>query len=385
MTQLNSKPASIALVIGHVAGMIDMAALPIWVGTLIAAYGLTPAVAGGMVTLFLGGIVVASLIASVIFMRLRPRLVAPFGYLVAAGTFVALSQITDPGLLAALHLLAGLAAGFGLSATHGAMGLTANPMKIFGWGGAALGLGAILFLGGAPAVIDAWGREMIFICLAGVIGVAGLVTLLFFPEVRLRHEEHRVGAGFGPQVWFPVIGVLLMALLQAMMFSFVERIGVERAFPQEVVRLTLMLVGVVNMGPGLLAAALQRRLPPMGVAVFGALMQAALGFGVASVGVDWGYVVLVLLFPPMMLFTHTFVFGYLTRIDPTGRAVTATPAMIMTGSAVGPLLGGLVVQSEGYQGLGLTALAIGVLTVSCFSLAIRAARQTTLRAERPTA
>jgi predicted MFS family arabinose efflux permease len=81
------------------------------------------------------------------------------------------------------------------------------------------------------------------------------------------------------------------------------------------------------------------------------------------------FMVPLLFFPFVMIFTHTFVFGKLAIADPTGRAVAATPAMIMTGSAVGPFLGGALVQTFGYAALGMTALAIGVLAMGLFFMA----------------
>ena len=43
MSAVNSGGARIALVTGHMAGMIDQPALPVWVGTLIAGYAFAPA------------------------------------------------------------------------------------------------------------------------------------------------------------------------------------------------------------------------------------------------------------------------------------------------------------------------------------------------------
>ena len=54
-----------------------------------------------------------------------------------------------------------------------------------------------------------------------------------------------------------------------------------------------------------------------------------------------------------MIFTHTFAFGVLSKLDPTARALAGTPAMLMTGAAVGPILGGLLVQGFGYGSLGV--------------------------------
>ena len=74
----------------------------------------------------------------------------------------------------------------------------------------------------------------------------------------------------------------------------------------------------------------------------------------------------------MRIFTHTFVFGFLAREDRSGRAVAATPVMVMTGSAIGPLLGGALAQQAGYGSLGWAAAAIGISGSLIFLRAVRA-------------
>ena len=68
-----------------------------------------------------------------------------------------------------------------------------------------------------------------------------------------------------------------------------------------------------------------------------------------------------------MIFTHTFAFGLLSKLDPTARALAATPAMLMIGAAIGPILGGGLVQGLGYGGLGVAAIVIAAIAVGLFS------------------
>jgi len=72
-------------------------------------------------------------------------------------------------------------------------------------------------------------------------------------------------------------------------------------------------------------------------------------------------------FAAVMIFTHTFAFGLLARLDETGRALTGTPAMLMVGSAVGPFLGGTLVNSFGYGSLAVAAACLAVTAVLCFA------------------
>jgi predicted MFS family arabinose efflux permease len=85
------------------------------------------------------------------------------------------------------------------------------------------------------------------------------------------------------------------------------------------------------------------------------------------------YVPVVAILTTPLLFMHTFLFGLMARLDPSGRAVAATPAMLMIGSAIGPVLGGTLLVGTGYSGLGIGVAAFGFLAALCFSQ-IRASR-----------
>ena len=77
-------------------------------------------------------------------------------------------------------------------------------------------------------------------------------------------------------------------------------------------------------------------------------------------------------FVAVQIFTHTFAFGLLARLDPTGRAVAATPAMLMIGAALGPVVGGALGQNLGYGALGIAAVIVALLSIGFFSKASRA-------------
>ena len=63
----------------------------------------------------------------------------------------------------------------------------------------------------------------------------------------------------------------------------------------------------------------------------------------------------------VMIFTHTFAFGLLARLDDSGRALTGTPAMLMVGSAIGPFFGGTLVNSFGYEALAIAAACLAAV------------------------
>lgn len=371
MTKLNSWGGQAMLSIGHMAGMIDLAALPLWIGSLMKSYGLNAPQAGLTVTMFLAGVVVSSVIFAPMFTRLNHRYFACFGYCVAASAFLVASwQPVSPESLfifMTLHALAGLGAGAALSVTHGAMGRTVNPHRLFGIANVAMGILAVIMFATLPGVIASFGGQSIFRAFAITMAFGAVVALLFFPGVPqagVPASGRAETAGRKPlakAAWLTIGTIVCIALNQAMIFSFVERIGDMHNFA---VQNVLIVTGFVNLLPGILAALLQKRFAPVNVGIVGPILQAMFALSLTGATTFAFFAVPATLYVALVIFTHTFLFGLLSRVDDTGRAVAATPAMMMVGSAAGPALGGLVVAGVGYQGLGWVVAVIAVIAVT---------------------
>jgi predicted MFS family arabinose efflux permease len=368
-TSTENWPGRIALMIAHCAGMIDLVALPVWVGALIAQYQFTPAQAGGLATLFLVGAVISSLALAPRFNRINARIAAVAGFAIACLAFLASAFVSDFASLAVLHFAGGAAIGCALSFTHGTIAHSANPHRLFAIVGMALGVFAIVFLGATPNLIAAFGGPALFRTFALVMAVAAIAAIVAFPTATARSDEDLVDevAHLRPAVWFGVAGISCMALTQAMMFSFLERIGIDRGFGREAVTGVLIALGFVNLFPAPLAAFLEKRVSPHAVLLSGPICQALIALGIAFSGSFPAYAAPSVFFAAVMIFTHTFAFGVLSKLDPTARALAGTPAMLMIGAAVGPILGGLLVQGSGYGSLGVAAVVIAAIAVFLFS------------------
>jgi predicted MFS family arabinose efflux permease len=365
-------PSRIALMVAHCAGMVDLVALPVWVGTLITRYGLDPQQAGTLATLFLLGAVGSSLHCAPRFHRLPVAQVAAAGFGIAALAFLGLTRTSDFATMAALHALAGAAAGSALSMTHGTIGQGARPHRTFAMAGLALAVFGVVFLGAMPGVVAARGGPALFYAFSGVMLVATLVSVAAFPRAQPSpHAAASADAPLSRAVWFTAIGISCMGLVQAMMFSFVERIGADRGYTVSAVTGVLIALGLVNLLPAPIAALLEKRLPARTVVLAGPVVQAALALIITQSSAFPPYATATACFVAVMIFTHTFAFGLLARLDPAGRALSATPAMLMTGAAIGPILGGTLVKSAGYGSLGFAAVVIATISVYCFAQAGR--------------
>ncbi|MGM9489554.1 MFS transporter [Ideonella sp. YS5] len=369
-TTTTSRTGRLVLMTSHCAGMVDMVALPLWVGTLVAAYMFNPQQAGGLVTLFLLGAVAASMFFAPRFNRIDGRLAASVGFAVASVCFFASAASRRFEWLAMLHLVGGVAAGAGLSFTHGTIGRSANPHRLFGISGMALGVFAVLLLGAAPQLMVHFGGAALFHALGVAMAIAALLATWRFPatdpETQASRAFRESGAKLPARVWFCIVGVGAMALVQAMVYSFVERMGSDRGFGTATVTALLVAIGVVNMFPSGLAAFLERRLSATIVLCAGPVVQGVLALAITLSDALAPFAAAASVFVAVMLFTHTFAFGALARMDVTGRVVAATPAMVMIGSAVGPVLGGTLAKLYGYQAIGVAGAVFDVVALLCF-------------------
>ena len=370
MTTTESLHGRLALMVGHCAGMVDLVALPVWVGALIAYYRFDPQQAGLLATLFLLGAVLASSLLAPRFGRLPGRAVAAGGFGLAAVGFGVASTTTAFGLLAVLHAASGMAAGAGLSVTHGTIARSTRPHRLFALAGVALGVFAVVFLGATPPLVSKAGGPVLFQVFAGVMAIGAVVALLAFPVADAAAGARVVAKASVPLargVWFGIVGIACMGLVQAMTFSFLERVGDHRGFGLAAITGVLIALGIVNLFPAALAALLEKRWSARSVLLVGPVLQALLVAVIMNSPAFAPYAAAASVFAAVMIFTHTFAFGVLARLDRSGRALAATPAMLMIGAAVGPVLGGTLVKAFGYGSLAIAAALIGAAAVLCFS------------------
>lgn len=361
-----------ALMVMHCAGMVDLVALSVWVGTLIAAYGFDAQQAGGLPTLFLAGAVLSSVALAPRIQRLPGRWVASAGFALAALAFLLAGGTSEYSTLAGLHALAGLSAGAALSVTHGTIARSANPHRLFALVGIALGVFAVVFLGATPQLIAAKGGAALFHTFAAVMALGALAALLGFPFTATSApataaEPASATARLPRAVWFGIAGIACMTLIQSMIFSFLEGVGAYRGFERQAINGVLIALGLVNLLPAALAAMLEKRLSPRAVLLVGPALQVVLAALIMVSPAFGPYAGAASLFAAVMIFTHTFAFGLLARLDTSGRALAATPAMLMIGSALGPFLGGTLVELAGYETLAITAACLGAVAMLCFA------------------
>lgn len=359
------------LLVCHCAGMIDLAALPLWVGVLVGKFQFDPQRAGTLVSMFLAAACIMSVLLSARVTKVRAQPVAAWGFGLGAVSFGFLAVSTEYASMAVLHVAGGLSVGAALTVTHGAIGRSDRPHRLFAHAGLAFGLFAILFFGIAPNLMAANGGGIFFAIVSACMVAAATMSALAFPNSAVpvvRDGLDRDGSSVRTvtpplpgAVWCGIFGVSFMALNQAMASSFLQRLGLDRQFDAAAVNTVLVASAVLSILPAPLAAQLERRVSARWVTLVGPIVQLVVIMVLTHATSFAPYAAAAALLTAVQIFTHTFAFGLIARLDKTGRATAATPAMLMVGSALGPFVGGSLIKFYGYEAMGqaaaLTALA----------------------------
>jgi predicted MFS family arabinose efflux permease len=374
MKNVISSTGIIALMVAHCTGMVDMIAMPVWVGTLVEYFHFGAQQAGSVVTLFLLGSVLSSVILAPRLHKLNCRRVAITGFALAALFMIMPSFWSNYQMMLIWHLLAGISVGAALSMTHGTIACSHNPHRLFALVGTPMGVFGVVFLAAAPQIIARTSGHSLFLIFAGLMVIAAIVSSLIFPQLSTTHADagiqtkpKPVGGKLPDYIWMGILGICCMAVVQSMTFSFLERVGDFRGFSFGAVSGVLIAIGLVNLFPAPLAAVMEKRMSVRFALAVGPVLQALLSLLITNSLAFPLYAVSSSIFVAIMIFTHTFAFGVLSRLDTSGRAMAATPAILMTGAAVGPVLGGTLVKVSGYGSIGLVSLFFGALALYFFS------------------
>ncbi len=388
MQAKESRTVWFALMLGHVAGMLDLIILPLWVSGLMTGFGFGAASVGSLVTLYLAGTLCANALLARRFDSLPPRVVAGTGFVVAALAFIMMTEVkswdeaSHYSLLAILNFVAGAGAGAGLATIHGLIGRSINPHRLFAFVNFGISIWAIVFFGATPGLMARFGVNGLFAIVAGMF-IAAVAAMLFglprrVPEKR-QLQSDRAGTTAPPVVLaLCFAGVVFLQAGQAMTNSFVERIGNYRGFTSSQIEWVLIAASVLVLISPLIAGLLQNKLAPLTVAIGGLLFHGCLCATVSTSTSFVPYAIATSMMVMTVVFVHTFVFGLLAALEPSGRTNAATPSMLMIGTAVGPSVGGFMAQAFGFSSIGFAAFVSACLGAACFFLVRRKlAHQTT--------
>jgi predicted MFS family arabinose efflux permease len=214
--------------------------------------------------------------------------------------------------------------------------------------------------------------NILFHVLAGLLALGAIAAAAAFPqppEARVHRGAAPGAAGATPfrvAVILAFVGVALLSTGQAETYAFLERVGTWRGFTASDIGHMLVVSGFLNLLAPIAAAFLENVVPRLGAICVALLLHAAIAVTASSSPAFLAYAAAGSLLVFMTIFNHTFMFGTIAKLDPTGRAASSTPAMLTLGAAVGPALGGAVVELAGFPVVGWVSAVLLLASAACF-------------------
>lgn len=292
--------------------------------------------------------------------------------------------VREPGALTAVRALHGLIGGMAVGVSYSVMARTHSPDRAFGmlllvqFGLGGLG---VMFL---PTLVPDYGTPILFLSLAALTAVA-LVAIGFIPNLadaaRIPGTDRtlRLSSQARTTAVFALLAMFLFQAGNMALSAFIIRLGEHVQLDRDFIAQALgwaTWIGAAGAGLVIVMGARHGRTRPLLVALLLALIGTAaffwselpMVFFIANVGtaISWSFVV-------------PYLFGILSRQDPSGRQATLGGFASKLGLASGPLLAGQILRTNNYQ--LLIGMAIVVLALSGVAMLLAARRDDHLQPE----
>lgn len=352
----STPPASTwaAIYLGVAAATLP-AVLPVMVGVFADRFGYGVAGAGTIAALNMGGILVGSLLC--------PLITARFGWAVviraALAVMIAGNLLTmldgHYGYVAATRFLSGLGEGVVGGICYAAMGRSARPERSISIYFAGQSVVGMVGMGSFGWIAASLGWPWIFLILSAITLPGFWLAPLIGRAQPAPAGPRRGRLSANPLVIGALACILLYFIGMASLWPFLERIGIGKGLSPGTVAFALSASAFGGLAGSLVASVVAGRLPrTIGLLSGLALLVAGVG-GLAFLPGTTPFVLAVSLFAFAWPFQYAFQFGLLASVDRDGRLIALTPAVTGGGLAVGPAIGGLLLQN----------LSLGAVSAFC--------------------
>ncbi|MDB5581477.1 MAG: hypothetical protein JWR80_6653 [Bradyrhizobium sp.] len=330
-----------------VTASLSTGLLPLLVDGFVRVGGLSPQAAGLCITAEMLGQAVGAALVFFLTRRVDSRyLLAATLLLILAGNAITIAPLSFPFLLTA-RAIAGI--GGGMSGV--CMGLLAQT------GGAERNIASVnavtiiicgILGANAPTLYHLIGATGIFAALAGI---ALLCTLLlpFVPRARPETTQNTVGKSSPSKIILTALLSLSFFAAVIMFWSYAGQIGASHGMSVDVVSTAVSIGWLVG---GLCGSAavilLANRVPHIASVIISACGLSIVTWAALYVTSPTGLAIALAGLVFFWLFMYPVQMGILSQVDPSGRLSILAFFFQLLASALGPAIGGEVLQVSSY-------------------------------------
>lgn len=349
--------------------------VPVMIGALVADLGFDISAAAGLATAMSLGTAAGIFATNTVVARFSRPLLARIGLSILVSGF-GLAALTMTATAVSLGVIVGgVGAGITVSAATAASAATEDPDKTSSVVMIANRLFAALLL----AVIPILGQNLrLILAVPAVLGLAGLLTAGGLPSLRKTPGTVPTPAAAAVDVPTPAddgwsegkdkaarIGGLaivlalvfgLWSMTEDMVYAMTELLAtthVGLAPEQSSLLISLNIVGGLA---GALLAPIALRTIGRSWSIFGIVLVSSVSkFLIVTTTAPGVYAVAIVVWGVMYGAVLSLVFALAARMDISGRSVALVSGVYITGIALGPVVGGVLIENVGLLEFGLLA------------------------------
>ena len=347
-------------------GYLPLLVLPWTFGALVTAAGYSESHAGWIATAEIGALAIASLLTA-------RRAAAPGRRSLAGGSMLlavlanGVTMIAPPvGVtFVAARILSGAACGVAVAVGNAAAAGSKNPTRAFAVLWFLLALWQFAIFNATPWLIGRAG-------LAGAYGLIAVACLCYLPFGLRVPDPARVqslvpqapGAALRSVQTIAILAAILCFWLRdSLTYSMSQRLALAAGVSAQPFGTMLGIASVLGLAGPALAARLGSGAPRTRLVVTSLLLALGVSAAMAICRSELLFSTAVLLMPAAGLFAAVLLSGLAAHIDPTGRVAAVGAGLGFLSEAIGPALGGSVIEFAGRAVFAAVVIAVGALTL----------------------
>ncbi|HEY7643017.1 MAG TPA: MFS transporter [Steroidobacteraceae bacterium] len=346
--------AAIAL---SIAGIAVFSILPVMIGAIADAQGLSASEAGLIAAADLFGFALASLWAGIWTHSFGGRRVAAVGLLAALiGNLLSLHEPVF-GLLLAVRLLSGLGGGLAYSVAMSTLARSPRPDRDFGLMVAAQIIYQVVALFILPRLVTAHGADAVFLVLAATVCASSLALLS--TDLITRRKDSSAQFVSRSATWLALTAMALFSINLGALWTYVERIGVgiglSSAQAGTILAVALALSALGALGAAFLGDRWGRRVPLL-LAFIAQVISLVLLMHSDTIS----YSIAALVYSLAWAFAVPYLYSFVASVDGSGRGIVLAPAVQAVGAALGPAVAASLLSGAAYTPVAVVAaVALG--------------------------
>jgi predicted MFS family arabinose efflux permease len=360
-------------------GEVFIYLVPVLLGSVVDSFTLQEGTGGIIIALEIGASSLSAIGFSAVFHRLPLRRIGVLAVLIVILCDLTSAFVHTLEVFILLRVLAAFGAGALFAIANALAARTGNPEKTYALIGLVVILAATLGFMLLTYAIQHFGPQFAFAALAA-LSCLGAPFVWWMPRrlddtqeaspnlYRLSRQKVAIAM---------YLGILFLYVGQNAVWVFVERIGGSIGLPLAEISTILILNGFLALlGPFAahrLGTRVGRVIPILGAMLLQIAMILWLAYSIEQISYGASLIILSLAY----VFVIPYMRGVMASLDLSGKLVGASTAIVTVGSALGPAMGGIILNANGsYSSI---AWVSAFLFVATLLLVIPVARQVDLR------